>query len=84
MREGRPRPISVDMARRYCLIYCIPLIFYFLITTYPAISNVILIEKDSLQNMISNRGCLDFQLAVTGVLEGRHPQLSFALADSHL
>ncbi|PIC19234.1 hypothetical protein B9Z55_024855 [Caenorhabditis nigoni] len=83
MREGRPSPISVYMARRFCVILCIALTFYFLITTYPAISNAILIDKNSLQNRISKMGCLDFQLAVTGVLEGRHPQFCGALTDSH-
>ncbi|CAO4372510.1 unnamed protein product [Caenorhabditis nigoni] len=83
MREGRHRPITVDMARQFCLIHCIALTFYFLTITYPAISNVILLDKNSLQNRISKMGCLDFQLAVTVVLEGRHPQFSRTLADSH-
>ncbi|CAO4370577.1 unnamed protein product [Caenorhabditis nigoni] len=83
MLEGRPRPISVDMARPFCLIQCIAIIFYFLITTYSVISNVILIDENSLQNRISKMGCLDFQLAVSGVLEGRHQQFIETLADSH-
>ncbi|CAP30976.1 Protein CBG11911 [Caenorhabditis briggsae] len=83
MREGRPRPISVDMSRRFCLIHCIALTFYFLIITHPATSNVILIDENLLQNNVSKIGCFDFELAVTGVLEGRHPQFSGASADSH-